>query len=47
MFLLYPPEQVYIREKLYGYVDDSTLVSVVSTPLDRVTVAESVNHDLN
>ena len=36
-----------MENKLYGYADDSTLVSVVPSPGDRVAVSESMNRDLN
>ena len=47
MFLLYTSELFPILEnKLIGYADDSTLMVVVPSPGARVTVAESLNHDL-
>ena len=36
-----------VEKKLYGFADDSTLVAVVSSPGERVTVTESLNRDLN
>ena len=46
-FLLYTSELFSILEnKLIGYADDSTLIAVVSSPGGRVTVAESMTHDL-
>ena len=33
--------------KLYGYADDSTLMAVVPSPGERVSVSESINNDLN
>ena len=48
LYLLYTAELFSIVEdKLYGYADDSTLVAVVPSPGERVTVSESMNHDLN
>ena len=48
LFLLYTAELFFIVEnKLYGYADDSTLVAVVPSPGERVTVSESMNRDLN
>ena len=48
MFLLYTVELFSVVEnKLYGYADDSTLVSVVPSPVERVAVSESMNLDLN
>ena len=48
LFLLYPAELFLILEnKLIGYADDSTLVSVVPSPGIRVAVAESLNRDLS
>ena len=47
LFLLYTAELFSIVEnKLYGYAD-STLVAVVPSPGERVTVSESMNRDLN
>ena len=47
LFLLYTSELFSILEnKLIGYSDDSTLMAVVPSPGARVTVAESLNHDL-
>ena len=48
MFLARSAELFYIVEnKLYGYADDFTLVSVVPSPGERVAVSESMNRDLN
>ena len=48
LFILYSAELFSIVEnKLYGYVDDSTLVAVVPSPGERVAVSESMNRDLN
>ena len=47
LFLLYTSEFFSILEnKLIGYADDSTLIAVVPSPGFRVTVAESLSHDL-
>ena len=47
LFLLYTSELLSILEnKLIGYADDSTLMAVVPSPGDRVTVAKSLNRDL-
>ena len=47
LFLLYISELVSILEnKLIDYTDESTLLSVVTSPGVRVTVAESSNRDL-
>ena len=47
LFLLYTSELFSILEnKLIGYADDSTLMAVVPSPGFRVTVKESVIHDL-
>ena len=47
LFLLYSLELFSILEnKLIGYADDSILMSVVPSPCIRVTVAESLIHDL-
>ena len=35
-----------LENNLIGYADDSTLMAVVPSPGARVTVAESLNHDL-
>ena len=46
LFLLYTSELFFILEnKLIGYAG-STLMAVVPSPGARVTVAESLNHDL-
>ena len=48
LFLLYTAELFSIvKNKIYGYADDSTLVAVVPSPGERVAVSESVNRDLN
>ena len=48
LFLLYTAELFSIVEnKLYSYADDSTLVAVVTSPVERVAVSESMNRDLN
>ena len=48
LFLLYTAELFSIvKNKLYGYADDSTLVAVVPSPFQRVAVSESMNRDLN
>ena len=42
LFLLYTSDLFSILEnKLIGYADDSTLIVVVSSPVVRITVAES------
>ena len=47
LILLYTLELFSILEnKLIGYADDSTLMAVVPSPGDRVTVAESLSRDL-
>ena len=47
LFLLYTSELFSILEnKLIGYADYSTLMAVAPSPGTRVTVAESLNHDL-
>ena len=47
LLLLYTSELFSILEiKLIGYADDSTLMAVVPSPGIRVTVAESLIHDL-
>ena len=35
-----------LENKLIGYADDTTLLSVVPSPVVRVTVAESLNCDI-
>ena len=46
--LLYTSELFTILEiKLIGYADDSTLIAVVSSPGVRVTVEESLSHDVD
>ena len=48
LFLLYTVEFFSIvKNKLCSYADDSTLVAIVPSPAERVTVRESVNRDLN
>ena len=42
LFLLY----TILENKLIGYADDSTLIAVMPSPDIRVTVAESLSHDL-
>ena len=47
MLLLYTWRLFSILEnKLIGYADDSTLLSVLPSPAVRVTVAESLSRDL-
>ena len=47
LFLLYTSERFSILEnKLIGYADNSAFIAVVPSPGVRVTVAESLNHDL-
>ena len=47
LFLFYTSELFSILEnKLIGYADDPTLMAVVPSPGIRVTVAESLIHDL-
>ena len=36
-----------LENKPYGYAEDSTLVAVMPSPGERVTVTESLNCDLN
>ena len=48
LFLLYTAELFSIVDnKLYGYADDSTLLAVVPSPSERVSVTESLNSELN
>ena len=48
LFLFYTAELFSILEnKLFGYVDDYTLVAVVPSAGVRVAAAESMNRDLN
>ena len=48
LFLMYTSKLFSIREnKLIGYADDSTLIAVVPSPGFRVTLAESLNRDLD
>ena len=35
-----------VENRLYGYADDSTLLSVVRKPADRPAAAASLNRDL-
>ena len=43
LFLVYTSENFSIQENnLIGYADDSTLLAVVPSPGDRVTVKESL-----
>ena len=47
LFLLYTAELFSVmKNKLYGYADDSTLVAVVPSPGERVAVSESMNRNL-
>jgi hypothetical protein len=47
LFLLYTSELFSnLENKLYGYADDSTLVSVVPSPHARISVSQSINRDL-
>ena len=49
--VIVPPVQLelffILENKLIGYADDSTLMAVVPSPGVRVTVAESLIHDLD
>ena len=36
-----------MKNNLYGYAEDSTLVAVVPSPGERVAASESMNRDLN
>ena len=46
LFLLYTSELFsFLENKLIGYADDSTLMAVVPSPGDRLTVAESLIRD--
>ena len=36
-----------MKNKLYGYTDDSTLVAVGPSPGERVAVIEWINRDLS
>ena len=48
LFLLYTAELFSIvKNKLYGYAEDSTLVAVMPFPGERAAVSESMNRDLN
>ena len=44
MPIIVPP--VHMENKLVSYANDSTLIAVVPSPDVRVTVAESLSHDL-
>ena len=46
LFPLYTSEFSILENKLIGYADDSTLMAVVTSPGDRVAVAESLIRDL-
>ena len=47
LFHLYTSELFSLLvKKLFGYADDSTLIAVVPSPGIKVTVAESLSHDL-
>ena len=47
LFLLYTSDFFYIlQNKLIGYADDSTFLSIVPCPCIIVTVAESLKRDL-
>ena len=47
-FLLYTTELFSIVEnKFYAYADDSSLVAVVASPVERVAIAKTLNRDLN
>ena len=47
LFLLYTAELFsVVKNKLYGYADDSTLVAVVPSPGERVAVSDTMNRDL-
>ena len=47
LFLLYTSELFsFLENKLFGYADDSSLMAVGPSPGVRVTVAESLIHDL-
>ena len=47
LFLLYTLEHFYIKEnKLVGYADDTTLIAVVPSPGESVTVTESLSRGL-
>ena len=48
LFFLYTAERFsVVKNRHYGYADDSTLVPVVPSPGERVTVLESMNPELN
>ena len=46
LFLFYT-SKFFSENLLYGYADDSTLVVVEPSSLDRVAVVEFLNRDLN
>ena len=47
LLLLYTAEGFsVVKNRHYGYADDSTLVPVVPSPGERVAVSESMNRDL-
>ena len=46
LFLLYTSDFFILENKLVGYADDSSLISVVPSPGVRVSVAETMNRDL-
>ena len=47
LFILYTSEMFeHVKNRLYEYADDSTLLSVVRKPADRPDVAASLNRDL-
>ena len=47
LFILYTSEMFeLVKNRLYAYADDSTLLAVVRKPADRHAVAASRNRDL-
>ena len=47
LFIIYAREMFELVEnRPYAYADDSTVVAVVRKPVDRPTVAASLNRDL-
>ena len=47
LFILHTNEMFeLVDNRLYAYADDSTLLTVVHTPADRLAVAASLNRDL-
>ena len=47
LFLMYTSDLFSILENdLVGYADDSTLLAVIPSPADRISVAQSLNRDL-